>query len=334
VESKPESAPEEPNAALTSTRASGAPTEPDPADLDRRQAPAAGTGRVSTARGDRQRLEALIDLLGDESKAVYESVWEELVRAGRAADPVLQRATRSPRARVRARARRVLQARARGGVMRRLLGYAAREEVDLERALFLLGRLDRPDLDTRPYRKALDAMAAEVSRRAAREEDTFARPMVLSHYLGNELGFVGSETDFTHPDNVHLHRTIERKQGMPLSLVAIYLFVARRAGLKAAPIALPGRVLLRLYAGRRTMLIDPFQGGRARTRMDCIRYLSEHGLVPRPDWFHDASDRALFQRHTLNLMSSCQMRGREREARELHRLAVEIGRVAEREDAD
>ena len=113
---------------------------------------------------------------------------------------------------------------------------------------------------------------------------------------------------------------------MPLTLTAIYLFVARRSGIQAAPVALPGRVLLRLYAGRRSMLVDPFQGGRARTRMDCIRYLAQHGLVPRPDWFHDATDRQLFQRHVLNLMSSSQMRGLHRESQELHRLAVEIGR--------
>ncbi|HED64466.1 MAG TPA: hypothetical protein ENJ09_02815 [Planctomycetes bacterium] len=227
------------------------------------------------------------------------------------------------------RARAILAGRERGSTMRRLLGYAAKDEIDLERALFLLGRLDRSDLDTRPYERALDAMAEEVAERAARESDAFARPMVLSQYLGNELGFIGSEVDLTHPDNIHLHRAIERKCGLPLTLTAIYLFVARRAGIRAAPVALPGRVLLRLYAGKRALLIDPFQGGRARTRSDCIRYLAKHGLVPRPDWFHDATDRQLFQRHVLNLMSSSQARGKTQETAELHRLALEIARGTE-----
>ena len=221
-------------------------------------------------RPERDRFTTLIELLSDDSPAVYATVRDELERAPRMARPALRRAARSSQARLRVRARRILQVRSRHEVMRRLLGYAARGDVELEQALFLLGRLDRPDLDRRPYAKALDAMAAEVARRAARERDGFARPLALSQYLGNELGFIGSEADFTHPDNVHLHRAIERKQGMPLTLTAIYLFVARRAGLRTAPVALPGRVLLRIYAGRRSMLIDPFRGGCVRTRTDCM----------------------------------------------------------------
>ena len=283
-------------------------------------------------QAERERVNALIALLEDDSASVFQAVREQLIEADRLADGPLRRAEQSEDARIRGRARQILALRERQSVQRRLLGFARKSEIDLERALFLLGRYDRSDLDTRPYEKALDAMAKEVERRAALETDSFARPMVLSQYLGNELGFVGSEADFTHPDNIHLHRAIERKRGMPLTLTAIYLFVARRAGIQAAPVALPGRVLLRLYAGRRSMLVDPFQGGKARTRMDCIRYLAQHGLVPRPDWFHDATDRQLFQRHVLNLMSSSQMRGLQKETQDLHRLAVEIGRRDGKQD--
>lgn len=284
---------------------------------------------LSGRRSERDRLRVLVELLNDDSPSVFSTVRDELERAGRRALPALGRAARSPHARLRARARNVLASLDRRAAMRRLLRYASRSEIDLERALLLLGRLDQPRLDPRPYVKALDAMASEVARRAAREQDTLSRPMVLSHYLGNELGFIGSEADFDHPQNVHLHRAIERKRGMPLTLVAIYLFVARRVGFRAAAVALPGRVLLRLYAGRRSLLIDPFLGGRIRTKTDCIRYLAKNGLVPRPEWFRDASDPLLFQRHVLNLMGSSQMRGLVRESRELHELARVIARTRE-----
>ena len=202
-----EAAPEEPNAPLHD-----APT-PDRSDAagaqDVRPALPEEPGDDATD-AERDRLTALIELLGDESPAVFRAVREELLTADRLVDAPLRRATSEEDARVRARARQILSLRERQGVQRRLLGFARRRQIDLERALFLLGRLDRSDLDTRPYEKALDAMAEEVSRRIAREEDAFARPMVLSQYLGNELGFIGSEADFTHPDNIHLHRAIER----------------------------------------------------------------------------------------------------------------------------
>lgn len=248
--------------------------------------------------------------------------------------PALRRAARDDDPRLRGRARRLYASFERLRVYRRLLSYSTRGEIDLERGLFLLARLDRPDLDARPYRAALDAMAEKVLERARNEPGSFARPMALSQYLGNELGFCGSEVDFDHPDNIHLHRAIERKRGMPLTLTAIYMFVARRAGFRVAPIALPGRVFLRLYLGERSMILDPFEGGRARTRSDCIRYLALHGLVPRPEWFRDASDATLLQRHVSNLMQSFQVRGLSRDARALHLIALAMGTVSGGEGAE
>jgi regulator of sirC expression with transglutaminase-like and TPR domain len=273
------------------------------------------------------RLAALMALVSDESPTVWARVREELASGGKRSRSALVRAAQSADPRVRSRARRCLADRERRRVLRRLLAFGMREELDLERGLFLLGRLDLPRLDRRPYVRALDALGTRVRQRVARESDPLARAMVLAQVLGNELGFVGAEVDFSHPDNIHLHRAIERKRGMPLTLTAIYLFVARRAGIRAAPLALPGRVMLKVYAGARSILVDPFHGGRVRTRGDLVRYLGEHGLVARPEWFHDASDAALFQRHVLNLMSSSQARGLRRESRELEHLAAAIGRA-------
>jgi len=281
----------------------------------------------------RARHALLIELLGDESAAVLGPVREGLLSAGRAAVPALRRAARSPEARTRGRARTILAYLERQRVVRRLAGYALRGDIDLERGLFLISRLDHPTFDSRRYVKALDAMGSAVRARLAAAPDGPSAPLALAQYLGEELGFVGCENDFNHPDNVFLHRALERKRGMPLTLVAIYLLVARRAGLKAAPIALPGRVLLRLYAGPRSLILDPFLGGKARTRQDCVNYLAKHGLVPRPQWFADASDASLVHRHLLNLMGSHQARGHAREAAELAAIVAGVNRVRARRRA-
>jgi len=281
----------------------------------------------------RSRIELLIELLGDESPAVLGPVRATLVASGRAARPALERAARGSHARRRGRARTILRTIERQRVLRRLAGAALRPEIDLERGLFLLSRLDRADFDRRPYVKALDAMGAAVRARLSAAPDERSAPLALAQYLGDELGLVGCETDFNHPDNIFLHRAIERKRGMPLTLVAIYLLVARRAGLRAAPIALPGRVLLRLYAGPRSLILDPFLGGKARTRQDCVNYLAKHGLVPRPQWFADAGDAALFHRHLLNLMGSHQALGHAREAAELSAIVAGANRLRARRRA-
>ena len=289
-------------------------------------------GRPETAREPDPRVRrswTLVALIDDDSPVVAAAVRGELLALGPVAGRALRHAARDERPRVRARARAILSELAWDREWRRLARTTARHApLDLEAALLRLARLEEPRLDARGYRLALDAMGKAVRERAAKAPDAVTAPMALADYLGNELGFIGPEVGYDHPDNIHLHRAIERKRGMPLTLTAVYLFVARRAGIDAAAVPLPGHVLLRLKTGRRSLLIDPFHGGRLRTRADCMQHLARHGLVPQPEWFRDATDAELFQRHVRNLMSSCQARGQSRRARKLAVLAGALARTA------
>jgi regulator of sirC expression with transglutaminase-like and TPR domain len=239
---------------------------------------------------------------------------------------------RSEDARERGRARRVLLELDRRETMRRLARRAARRWIDLESALFLLGSMDRPRLDSRPYTRALDAMGEAVRRIADREPSGISRALALVTYLSGELGFTGDQEDYLHPDNVHLHRVIERRRGIPLTLVAVYLAVARRAGVRATAVPLPGHVMLRVHADggpadspgatNRAVLVDPFHGGKLRTRRECQEYLRRHGVEVGAEWFRDADDTELFQRQVRNLERSASQRG-------VRGLSRDLGVVAE-----
>lgn len=268
-------------------------------------------GRKGTARGQLRRL---APLLGDESAQVRAVLRREFAAAGRAGRVALRKAARSSDARRRAHARSLLLELERRRVVRRLVGYALREELDLERGLLLLGRFEDPHLDARRYQRALRAMAKEVSLRAARREAPLEQARVLVEYLGGELGFNGDGDDYHHPANVHLHRCIERRRGLPLTLVALYLAVARRANLRVGALPLPGHVMLRLYGREQNQIVDPFQRGRTKTQAAIMAYLSRNRLAFKPSWFRDASDTSLLRRQVHNLVHALETHGQRREA--------------------
>ncbi len=299
---------------------------PSPGHFHTSRARTGAQAPQAAASDPRARLRALVTLLDDDNEGIVRRVQSELLSLGKQARPALRSAESSDLPRLRSRARLVLRRLEKRDALRRLTKYAAGSTIDLERALWLLSRIERDDFDARPYVRTLDAMANEVRERIAEEADPSAHPVLLAQVLGTDLGYSGSEVDFDHPDNIYLHRTIERKRGMPLTLTAIYILVARRVGIRVAAVPLPGHVMLRVYWSRRSVLLDPFRGGRLRTRAECNQYLSQHGLAPNPAWFRDASDVDLLQRHTLNLMNSLQLRGLESQARELHRIAGILGR--------
>jgi regulator of sirC expression with transglutaminase-like and TPR domain len=269
-------------------------------------------------------------LLADDSPLVQREVRRELERRGRAAVPLLEAIARRGEPRARTAARGLLLARGRERVAARMLKLALAPTVDLERGLWLLSRFEEPELDVRPYVLALDAMAAQLLERIEARSPLEPRAPLLADYLGRELGYHGDSGDYHHPDNVYLHRAITRKRGLPLTLTALYLFVARRAGIRAAPVALPGHVILRVWEpdGRSTLL-DPFQGGATLGERECLRYLARHGLPFAPRWFEPASDVAIWTRHVGNLRNSYGQRGLAREVALLARLGGVLAQRSE-----
>ena len=258
---------------------------------------------------DREHLRALAKLLGDESKLVRDELRRQFQCAGKRGRPMLEKASKSTDARTRGHARTLLLEMDRAAVRRRLISFAIRTSIDLEVGLFLLGRLHDPSLDARTYRRTLDAFADEVMRRSKSRGTELERAQVLSDYLSKTVGFCGGEDDYHHPDNVHVHRVLETRSGLPLSLCAVYLFVARRIGLRASILPLPGHVMLRLHGLRRSRITDPFHAGRTRSQAALMSYLASNDLGFDPSWFRAASDRTLFLRQANNLVQTYSERG-------------------------
>lgn len=276
------------------------------------------------------RLASLLELFGDPSPTVWRGVRRGLDELGREALPALRRLARRGTAAERGRARLLLLRRARERVARRLVRFAAGGAVDLERGLLLLSRFEDPRFDARPTIAALDAFAAELARRLETRRPGLDSGLELARYLGTELGFDGDREDYHHPDNIYLHRALVRRRGLPLTLTALYLCVARRAGIQAAPVALPGHVVLRLHGHQKHALLDPFHAGRRISERDCLGYLARNGLPFRPEWFADASDAELFERQVRNLRASYEPRGLARELELLDLVLEAVERHAAR----
>jgi len=276
-----------------------------------------GTGRLRSERAaDAARpWSALVDLLDDPSPTIEREVVRRLVRADKRADRELLLAARGSAPRRRARARVVLERRRFERRWRRLVASLTRRDVDLESGLLRLSALAPDGEDPRPTRRRLDLLADACAERVAGREDDLSGAFEIVEELCGEWGFAGAEDDYHHPDHVWLHRAVERRRGLPLTLVAVHLLVARRIGVRAAAVPLPGHVLLRLYAGgrgsggRRSLLVDPFHGGVVRSRRECRQYLAERGLPFRSAWFADADDRHLLRRQVWNLHRSMGERG-------------------------
>ena len=141
-------------------------------------------------------------------------------------------------------------------------------DINLSRAVLLMGKFEYPDLDVHAYEARLDKLA-EAAERSAPGDTALA----LAQYLFSTLGFQGNEGDYYDPRNSYLNEVLERRLGIPISLSVLYIEVARRLGVRAYGVGLPGHFIVRVareHADQReTVFLDPFHGGEPLTAEDC-----------------------------------------------------------------
>ncbi len=85
----------------------------------------------------------------------------------------------------------------------------------------------------------------------------------------------GNGEDYYDPRNSYLNEVLDRRLGIPISLSVLYQAVAEPLGLSMAGVNLPGHFMLRVDDGDQAWFVDPYDGGKAMSREECQRKLSD-----------------------------------------------------------
>lgn len=185
---------------------------------------------------------------------------------------------------------------------------------------------DYPQLDTQAVLAEIDTLAVRLKQRFPADAVAVQRLRCLNRFFFQELGFGGNVNNYYDPDNSYLHRVLQMRRGIPITLAILYIELARQVGLAARGISFPGHFLikLRMATGRQQgeVVIDPFTGhSLSRDELDELLapYKRNRGLhrdfdVPFGLFLQAATDREVVARLLRNL-------------KEIHRGAQDMRRV-------
>lgn len=175
---------------------------------------------------------------------------------------------------------------------------------DMIEAAMWIAATEDSELDVLRESARVRFIAGEGARRVAGLDNPFAIVDGISEFLFEDLGFRGNVLRYKDPRNSFLHEVLNRRLGIPLTLSMIYLEVAREAGLTAHGVGLPGHFVVRVDLAGRTILVDPFHGGKVITEDDCAdlvtRTTGRAGLFRR-EMLEGTTERAMLTRLLLNL---------------------------------
>ena len=162
----------------------------------------------------------------------------------------------------------------------RHVGELSDSEIDLGEAGLLLAAYRQPDLDFDRYRHHLSLLArdaADLGRRLDHERTPAGRAEALRAVLAERYGYVGDRDTYDDLQNADLARVIDRRKGLPVALGLLYVHTAQRQGWEASGINFPGHFMIRLGLGDDAMILDPFNGGLARSVGDLGAMLKAYG---------------------------------------------------------
>lgn len=181
------------------------------------------------------------------------------------------------------------------------------EHIPLFEAALSIAQDDDAALDLTACMLEIDKFAARLKRRLPADIATIPKLRLLNNYFYQELGFAGNLNDYYNPDNSYLHKVLETRRGIPISLAIIYMELAQQLGLDVKGVSFPGHFLMKLSVKNGDIILDPFNGA-SLSREDIEERLEPffvNGRSPddRPlaSYLAEAAPRAILVRMLHNL---------------------------------
>jgi regulator of sirC expression with transglutaminase-like and TPR domain len=147
-------------------------------------------------------------------------------------------------------------------------------DMNLVRAALLVGKEEEPRVcDVARLLARLREMGDEARERIQGRGAHSTRVEALNRYVFEEQGFAGNVSDYYDPRNSMLHRVLERRLGIPITLSIVYMEVGRHAGMRVEGVGLPGHFVVRAYETEyeyEGTLVDPFNR-RTTDEEECQR---------------------------------------------------------------
>lgn len=214
------------------------------------------------------------------------------------------------------------------GTIKKLRDVTERDELPLLYAAILLGKVDDEEVNVAAYREYVRQLAESIRPRFPVGDDVTAKQKfeVVRKVVFGELGFHGSRHEYYHPANSHMHRVIDDREGLPISLSVFYIALAKDLDLKVEGIGLPGHFVVReVHSDEEGQYVDPFEGGKLLDRKDAERIVRENtGAAMTDAMLEPVDEMAILQRMTNNLIGAAERRRDSTALRRYLELAVTL----------
>ena len=251
------------------------------------------------------QISFLIKLLTDRDEFVRSRVQEQLIDLGEDALPFLEIAVRGGDDDLRIQANAVIQSilpQKLAEKFRQLAQKGLGQDIDLETGMMLIMEFGYPNSDPEEFRQKLDELAQNFADILNPEAEPPEIVAAFTHFLFQQKGFKGNKDDYQNPDNSFLNKVLDNQTGLPITLSAICVLLAKRLHLPIVGVGMPGHYIVKYSLPIEPIYFDPFHQGRLLTKKECIQIVEQFGHSFEEHFLSQATQRETLIRMLNNLI--------------------------------
>ena len=271
---------------------------------------------------NKQELNALLSLLDDPDKDVFQQVREKLLSIGDKAIPALENVwEQSFDTSMQNKIESIIHIIQFNSTVSALKEWSMTPDQNLMAGTLLIAKYQYPDLKEDQLKRKIQQVRQDVWLELNDKLTALEQVKIINHILFEVHNFSGNTQNYHAPQNSYINNVLESKKGNPLSLSIIYLIIAQDLKIPIYGVNLPEHFVLCYKDVHQLMTvktkrdaemieqgilfyINPFSKGAVFGKKQLEIYLKKMNLEARPEHYQPCTNLEMIKRLLRNLVFS------------------------------
>ncbi len=271
-----------------------------------------------------KELNALISLLEDPDKEIFDSVKSRLVELGIEVLPELESAWESNYdSLIQERAENIIYEIHFRDIVKSLKKWIQKKDKNLLEAWFIISKYQYPDIDEQFYRTKIYNLVSQINLEVEQTYSELEKISAFNRVFFTQNGFRGNTRNFQSPDNSFINTVIDKHMGNPLTLSMLYIIIAEKINLPLCGVNMPKHFIIgfedvnEINGDPIKFYINPFNKGAILNRQDLEVYLKREKLKEDSKYFTPCGNTTVIKRLLNNLFHSFTFQSKNEKAQEI-----------------
>jgi regulator of sirC expression with transglutaminase-like and TPR domain len=281
---------------------------------------------------EEKELNALIALLDDPDREVYQTISEKIITSGISVIPFLEKNWEySANLLVQNRIENLIHTIQLNYTLKNLSTWYNNGVQNLLEGAYYIALYQFPEIKFKEIEKSIEKIKKDVWLELNKNLTALEKVKILNHVIYDVHGINANTTNFFSPQNHYINQVLETKKGGPVALAIIYSVIAQKLGLPIYTVNLPKNFILAYkdrfksaesadFKDNILFYINPFNRGSVLGHKEIEQFLKQQQIEIKDEYFLPCSNATTISQLVFSLIFSYEKSGNHEKVSDLKQI--------------